>query len=473
MVLVKNSPKSFAVAIKRFFLKKRTLYILCVLLFLFIISNLVIFFVYKNRTYPNTRIAGQKLGSVQLDKIDSKLDSMILLPDSVKVRFQDHIEDIKMISLGISVDSENTVKALSERHWLPVANLFIRHNKSAVIKYNDPILQKELENHAKRLNKNPTNAALVAKNGNFKIKKSSKGVKIDIPVSKTAILEQVSSGADNITLASLVVEPEITESTLVPELQKLQSYQKIKISYKYKNSSWQITSSEIAGLYVSRGSFMVISDDLTQNLIETIGASFGIRVENVAQITSATKSAIKSKQDSVLTLIAAPKAVRTFTYCTAVKGVSSSYLGGLESKLQSVYGDKRGWSLNGLVSYRKVSSGCDFTVWLSAAKLMPTFGAICDSSWSCTVSPNVILNFDRWQGASAAWNQKGGSLDDYRSMVINHETGHWLGFGHAFCAGSGQKAPVMQQQSISLQGCNFNPWPLSSEQSTLKQTLGI
>ena len=473
MVLVKNNLKSFALAVKKFFLKKRTLYILFVLLFLFVISNLVTFFVYKNSTYPNTRIAGQKLGSVQLDKLDSKLDSMILLPDSVRVNFQDYAKDIETTKLGIVVDNENTAKALSERHWLPVANLFVRHNKSAVIKSNDPILQKELENLAKKLNKNPTNAALVAKNGNFKIKKSSKGVKIDIPVSKTAILEQVSSGADSITLVSSVVEPKITESTLAPELQKLQSYKKTKISYKYKNNSRLITMSEIVGLYVPNGSSMIISDALTQNLIESVGTAFGIRVENLTKITAATKNAIKSKQDSVLTLVAAPKAVRTFTYCTAVKGVSSSYLSGLESKLQSVYGDKRGWSLDGLVSYRKVSSGCDFTVWLSAAKLMPTFGAICDSSWSCTVSPNVILNFDRWQGASPAWNQKGGSLDDYRSMVINHETGHWLGFGHAFCAGSGQKAPVMQQQSISLQGCNFNPWPLSSEQAVLKQTLGI
>lgn len=164
---------------------------------------------------------------------------------------------------------------------------------------------------------------------------------------------------------------------------------------------------------------------------------------------------------------------KTYTYCTAVKNVDPAYLPELETKLASVYGDNRGWNLEGAVSYTKATSNCNFTVWLSAANDMPSFGAICDTTWSCTVSPNVILNFDRWQGASAAWTGGGGSLDDYRTMVINHETGHWLGFYHKFCGGAGQPAPVMQQQSIDLQGCAANPWPLDSERVELRKHLKL
>ena len=62
----------------------------------------------------------------------------------------------------------------------------------------------------------------------------------------------------------------------------------------------------------------------------------------------------------------------------------------------------------------------------------------------------------------ARWNAARRSLRDYRHLVVNHETGHWLGHGHRGCAGSGP-APVMMQQSTGTGGCTFNPWPLPSE----------
>lgn len=166
-------------------------------------------------------------------------------------------------------------------------------------------------------------------------------------------------------------------------------------------------------------------------------------------------------------------AKKIFTYCTAVKGVDPRYLTELDAKLASTYADDRGWSLDGAIGFVKATSNCNFTVWLSAASEMPSFGAICDSMWSCAVSPNVVLNFDRWQGASAAWNGGGGSLDGYRTMVINHETGHWLGFYHQNCGGAGRPAPVMQQQSIDMQGCAVNSWPLQAERDQLRKHLKL
>ena len=124
--------------------------------------------------------------------------------------------------------------------------------------------------------------------------------------------------------------------------------------------------------------------------------------------------------------------------------------------------DARGWARMG-VKFVQVASGGSFTLILSQASLMPTYSSGCTADWSCNVGNKVIINDDRWMNASEAWNANGGSLRDYRHMVVNHETGHWLGHDHAFCTGAGNTAPVMQQQSIDLQGCKFNPWPLDSE----------
>jgi hypothetical protein len=91
--------------------------------------------------------------------------------------------------------------------------------------------------------------------------------------------------------------------------------------------------------------------------------------------------------------------------------------------------------------------------------------------WSCRSGDNVVINEDRWLGASPSWNEAGARLRDYRHMVVNHETGHWLGYGHSACRSPGAPAAVMQQQSMSLQGCAANPWPLPAERSAAGRPL--
>jgi hypothetical protein len=135
------------------------------------------------------------------------------------------------------------------------------------------------------------------------------------------------------------------------------------------------------------------------------------------------------------------------------------------------YADQRGWNLGGPIQFERVASGGDFTLWLSANDQMATFGGACDIVWSCRSGDNVVVNEDRWLDASPAWNEAGGSLRDYRHMVVNHETGHWLGFGHATCGRPGAAAAVMQQQSMGLQGCAPNPWPLAEERAAAGRRL--
>lgn len=150
------------------------------------------------------------------------------------------------------------------------------------------------------------------------------------------------------------------------------------------------------------------------------------------------------------------------TYSVSGKGVIAADMTEFRTLANATLNDARGWSRLG-VTFREVSSGGMFTLILSEASLVPTFSSGCSAEYSCRVGRNIIINQDRWVGATTPWNNAGGSLRDYRHMVINHETGHWLGHDHESCGGAGKSAPVMLQQSIDLQGCKFNPWPLASE----------
>ena len=159
--------------------------------------------------------------------------------------------------------------------------------------------------------------------------------------------------------------------------------------------------------------------------------------------------------------------LRTVTYTVAVRGAVHSDVNEFIAAVEATYADERGWAGAGF-EFVRVPSGGELTVWLSQASLVPSFGAPCDSFYSCRQGSNAIINDDRFASGSPYWP---GALDDYRRMVIDHETGHWIGFGHSGCSGAGQLAPVMMQQSKGLLGCVANPWPLPGEIAAAHGTL--
>ncbi len=163
------------------------------------------------------------------------------------------------------------------------------------------------------------------------------------------------------------------------------------------------------------------------------------------------------------------RALTIYTYRIATRGDTVASVGNFAREAAETLADSRGW-VRGGVGFRQVSSGGDFTLWLAAPDEMTSFSELCSAEYSCRVGRDVIVNDLRWREATDPWNEAGGNIRDYRHMVVNHEVGHLIGLGHYDCPGAGQPAPIMQQQSIDLQGCNFNPWPLQFEIDTVRDS---
>ncbi|WP_046468081.1 DUF3152 domain-containing protein [Allosalinactinospora lopnorensis] len=127
--------------------------------------------------------------------------------------------------------------------------------------------------------------------------------------------------------------------------------------------------------------------------------------------------------------------------------------------VEVILGDERGWIGDGDRSFQRVDSQdeADFRITLAAPD---TVDALCaplrtDGRVSCSNGDRAVINQNRWVSGVDHFD---GDLETYRIYVVNHEVGHVLGHGHVDCDTDGGPAPVMQQQTFGLKGCEPNGW---------------
>ena len=125
--------------------------------------------------------------------------------------------------------------------------------------------------------------------------------------------------------------------------------------------------------------------------------------------------------------------------------------------------DQRGWSSVESVSFAQVDDNSyDLRLILASPS---TTDSLCHPArtagkFSCRRGNRVVINLMRWQSGTDDYV---GDLSTYRSYLINHEVGHFLGNGHRSCPAPGEPAPVMMQQTKGLGECLPNGWPTKDE----------
>lgn len=126
--------------------------------------------------------------------------------------------------------------------------------------------------------------------------------------------------------------------------------------------------------------------------------------------------------------------------------------------VELILGDPRSWGDDGERAMQRVDGDdADIRVLLAAPDTVDRLCAPLRTNGyvSCANGNRAIINQNRWVAGVPHFD---GDLETYRVYLINHEVGHTLGHGHVSCPGPGEAAPVMQQQTLDLQGCEANGW---------------
>jgi hypothetical protein len=208
----------------------------------------------------------------------------------------------------------------------------------------------------------------------------------------------------------------------------------------------------------------------------TVSTDVGLRATTATPETAKpakpAKARVVDRGDGQLTPVAIPDgALRTAKNGRPVR-ISIETEGGLPvdatefaAAVATTLSDARGWQPAEKVRFVAVTpadldTGAEVDVRIALAS-PETTDRLCApletrGQVSCHNGGRAIINLRRWQLGAEAY---GTDLAAYRTYVVNHEVGHSLGYGHAYCAGPGQVAPVMMQQTYGLKGCTAWPWP--------------
>lgn len=178
-----------------------------------------------------------------------------------------------------------------------------------------------------------------------------------------------------------------------------------------------------------------------------------------------------------------------YTYVVEVEDtISGTSFGGVDAfaaMVDATLSNPKSWTANPEISFEHVDPATlpegtepDLRFQLST---LTTTHEVCGNSYqletSCymPIGNRIILNEARWIRGALPFN---GDLGGYRQYMINHETGHGIGYAsHQACSQDGGLAPIMMQQTLSLNNrqlhdlnpqevygtddktCLPNPWP--------------
>lgn len=153
------------------------------------------------------------------------------------------------------------------------------------------------------------------------------------------------------------------------------------------------------------------------------------------------------------------KGKEEYTYVIEVEeGINPGQFGGddaFASVVDATLANPKSWIGDPRFSFRHIAADSkekpDLRIQLSSTQ---TTHEVCGNSYkmetSCymPIGNRVVLNESRWIRGASPFD---GDIGAYRQYMVNHEVGHGIGYAaHQPCEKAGALAPIMMQQTLSL-----------------------
>ena len=406
---------------------------------LFVLANLGMNVLYYNRALPHEYLGRLSVGGKSLHS-PQHISPADMLPAQLTFAHGSTYVSRTPASLGISADAAATVKNVNAHwHWLPLFSLFGSHHAALSLQVDKARFAVASAALTSQFARPARGRHIDLQDTAFVIKPAESGYRLNTAALLALTLAALQHGTTQVSVPATSTHAlASTAMNLSDQLPKLQKELDTPISFIYHSQTTRPAKADRSQWFVPVGASMAPKPAAAERYIAKLARQVGITIANPHDLAAAAAYAVSKADTRTFAVVPARRSTLVRTYCTSVKDVNASVLADLTGNLAMTYNDVRGWNDRGRIAFEHVGSGCQYTVWLSAAAGMTTFGSICDDYYNCQTGHSVVLNYDRWTTATPPWNKTGGSIQDYRTLMIDHETGHRLGFlDNPVCPGKG------------------------------------
>jgi hypothetical protein len=429
----------------------------------FVVGNFYIQFSFADKIYPGVRVGTVDVGGMTeqaaTKAIEAAAQSPVLDIQVGPATYSTAGHDLGRPDVGRAVrEAMNKghttplpVAGLLQARWSGPVGLSYEMDSTAVAAY-----AKSLADKLVRL---PADAVpLVAGSQAFVIPEKS-GAKLNEAEIAEAIAGVYGKSA-TLSLKTQTLKPLLETGAYAGDVQAAQAVMALNIRITVRRTATKVTPEQIGQwvVFAGPGKGIQVDGAKVSSFVRSLAGPF-----DRAAATAAIMSALQSKQDldyaastrrstaapSLPALTPAGPAV-TYKYCAdeSVRPVA-----------KRVLAESSGWAMGGKVAFVEATD-CHFQFAVLRSDQMAAAATTCAGEVSCLSGSRLMFNSNNWALLPSGWS---GDLDSYRRELVNHETGHWLGFDHASCSGERDSTPVLSAPSVVIPGCSPNWYAVPAE----------
>jgi hypothetical protein len=441
---------------------------------LFIAINLGIYGYFNARVYPGVKVGQLNVGGIKESDLPSYLARHLALNGDLTLDVGGSKYVVAGAGLGAPDSARATREAMEAGHniELPMAGLIAGLVSKPITVHrvvNDAAVKAAAQQMARQVDSVATEPVpMIVGSQAFVIAEKS-GEELNTDRAESDISAAVAAGKTQISLDRAERTPVLTANDFQDDLSAAQSRMALSLKLTVGTASYNPSPAQIGSWldFSGAGKGVAVDQSALVRYVASLPGGFDRNGTYAALLAAVGSGQGLTYTASTATVTATPKPqtaspvwpITTFRYCVAAP--SGAEANQLRAVAGSALADPAGWGLGGRVRFEQAESGCNFTFSLVDAKAMALLDQRCVKQSTCKVGNQLELNLSNWQQPPSDWKQ--GALA-YRTELIGHEAGHWLGFDHSSCLGKSSATSVLQAPTLVLDGCSPNWYALTAGQ---------